>query len=149
MAGYSVSDGNNGGTLAVKAGIYPMKIARVDLVNGDLIDMHYVYYRTFTGSSTFSGGSTVSVTPMRSRAPAASAQCQVGNVSLPSTFVNIGDAWVNAGSRLQTDDFHSLSVGQATFQSPIEEVIAPGDIFGVYRSSNNVWTTIYFEELRL
>lgn len=138
------------GDLAVKAGIYPIRINKCVInfycstsqVGGSATIVDFIR------ASSMSGGSSAPVVSLRSGSTAASATASKGSVTLGSPVT----LETQAGGGGQ-----GSSGGSIVFQPPLDLTLRPGEVFatdGLFYTVTSTlqfitYPVIYFEELRL
>jgi hypothetical protein len=146
MTAYSICtivNSDSGESVAIQANAYELKIARVEAYN-NLIPTNSTFLTAAVSrysGSTVSGGSVFTPTALRGGAPAASASCRFGPVSVSGTSALIAKTTVAAA---QT----------GVVAPPFDLTIPVGSALAVKTTNNatgtfNALVTIYFEELRL
>lgn len=159
MTAYSVW--GTDGELAVKAGLYELRIHSVAIYNLT-IDYRLITLQRYEGS-TFSGGATVTVQPQRDGAPEASATARQGTALSLDTANRrrFGVQLVPEGAQIVTrPDFSTytdFSGTTSTITPALDITVAPGHVFsvgtpgttGALQTSPACGAIIYFEELRL
>jgi hypothetical protein len=140
---------STGAVMGLKPVTYPVRIARIDLVNSS-VSLQFVFFYINTGS-TLSGGSALDIFPMRGGSPAATALARLGSSSLTFSGTKIILTRTDMpGGGYSTYTGADLSVGTASLQTPTDLTIVPGTVFQIDGLiSGFVTATIYFEELRL
>lgn len=136
-----------GAGMALKAGTYEIKIVRVEVVNVDT-SATWVYFQRHSGS-TLSGGSAVSIYPMRHASPTSTASARAGDgLSFSGSEERFTEVIVG-GAPFTTPSGNHTGSGNLTFEPPLDLTIAPGTVFEVDGLDDEKKVTIYFEELRL
>lgn len=142
------------GQFGLLAGSYTIKINKVVFYITTSFDGGATGWNRFsvvlrTGSS-LSGGSAMSITPLRQGAPAATATARAGSITTSGTATTLQFLAVGGGGYGATT---------VEYAPPLDLTLRPGDVFstdGLFDTTNNganygftSYPTIYFEELRL
>jgi hypothetical protein len=164
MTAYLVTDLASSGyrSLAINAGLYEVKIERVDFIfslpASASVSILAPMYRS-TGHITGGTSGAATIVPMRHAGPAASATAISGSsMTIGGTSVFV--AYVSFVGTSQTvvstggPTYSEPSGGSTSYTSPVDLTIAPGGSFRIddlYGPDSNGFTytaTVYFEELR-
>jgi hypothetical protein len=165
MTAYCVTNLGNtsGGTvLGINAGLYEIKIDRVDyfylVPGGGYAAQFNPMYRS---SVPLTGGTATPIAPLRAASPPASATAMCGASMVHSGGVKnyVAQIYITgAGAAVATNSgsspYPESSGGSTSFSFPSDLTISPGGSFEVdnlYGPLNGFTTaaTVYFEELRL
>lgn len=147
MTQYSIFSTETGNDMGLKAVTYPIKIARIDIYNDIEGEALGVDLELHTGS-TLSGGSSLTIIPMRDGSPSATASARVGSLSYSGVTQTLTNLVISATSTGQLG--FSTSVGQSSIQPVLDLVIEPNTVFSIAGFVNGQsGATVYFEELRI
>lgn len=145
------SSANSAGSLALRAVTYPIRVARLDLVSG--FDQQVTITLDLYPSSSLSGGSALTINPMRGGSPAATATARKGSISTSGSFQRLTMISLGAAPSGSLGSAISTSIGN--YQPALDLILAPGAVFkasGFVSDGSGeigIGGTLYFEELRL
>lgn len=152
MTGYVVvTGGATGPDLGIKAGTRPLRIVRLDFSSNDTGNFVNVYRHS---GDTLSGGSAISIVPLREAAPASTATALTGSLTYSGTSSLIANTFVGAGRTSTIDGTVVLTYitgSSGQIQTSLSSLTIPsGQVLQVAGGiTNNCLTVVWFEEIPL